>query len=61
MEWCINCHRNPSQFVRPRDQITTMGYTPSEDEPQTVMGPRLVKEYKIAGPEHMTSCSVCHR
>ena len=30
-------------------------------EAQSVLGPRLVKEYKIADKEHLTSCSVCHR
>jgi hypothetical protein len=56
MEWCLNCHRNPAQFVRPRDQVTTMGYRPSE--PQSVIGPRLVQEYGI---QSLTSCSTCHR
>jgi len=28
---------------------------------QAELGPQLVQEYKIAGIEHMTSCSVCHR
>jgi hypothetical protein len=59
MEWCVNCHRDPSRFVRPRDQITAMGYVPAVS--QNVLGPQLVKEYNIAGPQHMTSCSVCHR
>ena len=59
MEWCLDCHRDPSRYVRPRDQITTMGYQPAEA--QSEIGARLVKEYKIAGVEHMTSCSVCHR
>ena len=59
MEWCLDCHRDPSRYVRPRDQITTMGYQPAVA--QSEIGPRLVKEYKIAGVEHMTSCSVCHR
>ncbi len=59
MEWCLDCHRDPSRYVRPRDQVTTMGYQPAEA--QADLGPRLVKEYKIAGLEHMTSCSVCHR
>ncbi len=59
MEWCLDCHRNPEQHVRPRDQIVTMGYQPVE--PQAEIGPRLVREYNIAGVEHMTSCSVCHR
>jgi Cytochrome c7 and related cytochrome c len=59
MEWCLDCHRDPSRFVRPVDQITTMGYQPAVS--QSELGPRLVKEYKIAGIQHMTSCSVCHR
>ena len=59
MEWCLDCHRDPSRYVRPRDQITAMGYQPAVA--QSEIGPRLVKEYKIAGVEHMTSCSVCHR
>ena len=56
MEWCLNCHRNPEQFVRPRSEVFTMGYRPAE--PQSVLGPRLVKEYGIKGN---TSCSTCHR
>jgi Cytochrome c7 and related cytochrome c len=59
MEWCLDCHRDPSRYVRPVDQITTMGYQPAVA--QSELGPRLVKEYQIAGLEHMTSCSVCHR
>ncbi|HZJ33315.1 MAG TPA: cytochrome c3 family protein [Vicinamibacterales bacterium] len=56
MEWCINCHRNPANYVRPRAEIYTMGYKPSV--PQSVLGPQLVKEYGIRGN---TSCSTCHR
>lgn len=59
MEWCLDCHRHPEQYVRPREEIVTMGYQPAE--PQAEIGPRLVREYQIAGVEHMTSCSVCHR
>ena len=56
MEWCLNCHRNPENYVRPREEIFTMGYQPAE--PQSVVGARLVKEYVIKGN---TSCSTCHR
>ena len=56
MEWCINCHRNPENYVRPRSEVFTMGYQPAE--PQSVIGPRLVKQYAIKGN---TSCSTCHR
>jgi hypothetical protein len=56
MEWCINCHRNPENYVRPRSEIYTMGYKPPVS--QAVLGPQLVKEYGIRGN---TSCSTCHR
>jgi len=56
MNWCLDCHRNPENYVRPRSEVFTMGYVPSE--PQSVIGPRLVKEYGIRGN---TSCSTCHR
>ena len=56
MDWCLNCHRNPENYVRPRSEIYTMGYTPPV--PQSVLGPQLVKEYGIRGN---TSCSTCHR
>ncbi len=56
MEWCINCHRAPEQFVRPRSEIFTMGYRPPV--PQSVVGPDLVREYGI---QPSTTCSTCHR
>jgi hypothetical protein len=56
MRWCLDCHRNPEQYLRPRDQITTMGYTPSE--PQAELGARLVKEYNV---QKLDTCWTCHR
>jgi hypothetical protein len=56
MEWCLECHRNPERFVRPRDQVFNMQWQPPPD--QLALGEKLVQEYKI---ERLTSCSVCHR
>ena len=56
MEWCLDCHRNPEKYVRPRSEVLTMGYTPAVA--QQVLGPQLVAEYKI---QSLTNCSVCHR
>ncbi|MBI4444937.1 MAG: cytochrome c3 family protein [Acidobacteria bacterium] len=56
MEWCLNCHRNPEQYVRPREQVFSMNWNPPV--PQEVLGPQLVKEYKI---KRLDNCSVCHR
>ena len=59
MEWCLTCHRDPANFVRPREAVFQMGYQPEGS--QREVGERLVREYKIADATHMTSCSVCHR
>jgi hypothetical protein len=56
LEWCLDCHRSPERFVRPRSEIFAMGYRPSV--PQSEIGPRLVREYGI---QSLTSCSTCHR
>ena len=59
MEWCLNCHRKPERYLRPRNQVFNMLYTPPAD--QIELGRQLVKEYDVAGPEQLTSCSTCHR
>jgi hypothetical protein len=59
MSWCLDCHRNPAAFVRPRDQVFNMNWEPPADDPD--LGARLVKEYNIASVDQLTSCSTCHR
>ena len=59
MSWCLDCHRNPAQYVRPRDQVYNMAWERPADDPG--LGARLVQEYKIASVEQLTSCSTCHR
>jgi len=56
MEWCLECHRNPERFVRPRDAVFRVDYVPPAD--QVALGTRLVAAYQI---QRLTSCSTCHR
>ena len=56
MEWCIECHRSPERFVRPREAVFSVDYVPPAD--QLELGKRLVAEYQI---QKLTSCSTCHR
>ena len=56
MEWCLECHRAPEKFVRPKDQVFNNEWEP--DIAQQELGTALVKEYKI---EKLTNCSICHR
>ena len=55
MEWCLDCHRNPEKYVRPRDQVFTMGFERKDGMPT---GDELVKLHQI---ESRTDCSTCHR
>jgi hypothetical protein len=59
MEWCLDCHRAPEKYIRPRDQVFNMAWVAPEN--QIEEGLKLKAAYKIADPKHMTSCSVCHR
>jgi hypothetical protein len=59
MEWCLECHRAPERFVRPRQYVFRMDWQPPGD--QVALGRKLVQEYKIQGPRSLTSCSACHR
>ena len=56
MEWCLNCHRNPEQYVRPKEQVFSMTWKPEGSQQE--LGRRLVREYHI---ESLSSCSTCHR
>ncbi len=59
MEWCLQCHRQPERFLRPREQVFSMEWQPPTD--QLELGRKLVKEYNIRNPAALTSCSTCHR
>src|SRR5687768_7165058 len=61
MEWCLECHRAPEQFIRPRAEVFNMNYRLPSGVTQVEQGLRLKQEYGIATREHLTSCSVCHR
>src|SRR5215468_10793151 len=56
MEWCIDCHRRPERYVRPRSAVFSVDYTPPDDQEE--LGTRLVAQYQI---QKLTSCSTCHR
>ena len=56
MEWCLDCHRAPERYVRPRDAVFRVDYVAPPN--QAELGARLVEEYQI---QKLTSCSACHR
>jgi hypothetical protein len=56
MQWCVNCHLNPEQFLRPRSEVMAPVWNPPAN--QLEVGAKLRAEYH-ANPR--LSCSTCHR
>jgi hypothetical protein len=58
MKWCLDCHREPERFIRPRSEIFNMAWTPPRD--QIGHGRKLIAEYHV-NTAQMTDCRTCHR
>ena len=57
MKWCLDCHRAPEKFLRPRDRVFAMDWQPAD---QQKLGLALVSQYHI-DKRRLTDCSICHR
>lgn len=66
MGWCLQCHRNPENAVRPiaadkpgeQSPIFNLDWTPPAGTTQAELGKKLVKDWKINPPK---DCAGCHR
>lgn len=56
MGWCLQCHRQPADHLRPFDEITNTTWSPPKD--QAELAAQFIAERQIAPPE---DCSACHR
>jgi menaquinone reductase, multiheme cytochrome c subunit len=63
MAWCLDCHRAPEKYLRPRDQVTNMKWDPVAvtGKTQAQLGLELKLLYQVEGMDSLTSCSTCHR
>jgi hypothetical protein len=52
MGFCLDCHRDPTPNLRPKDQITNMTWSPTADEAAQFA------QATVRGPEN---CTGCHR
>ncbi len=59
MEWCLECHRQPERYLRPREEVFNMAYQAPAD--QNALGLELKQQYQIRSVADLTSCSTCHR
>ena len=55
MGWCLECHRQPELYLRPQDEITTMGYRHPSDFVE-----RNLERIRLEGIRPPTNCSSCH-
>jgi formate-dependent nitrite reductase cytochrome c552 subunit len=63
MAFCLDCHRNPEERLRPPDKITDLNWRWSDDpkaaaEMQKVNGREFVHQWNV---QTSLSCSSCHR
>ena len=48
MEWCLDCHRAPEKYIRPRDQVFNIGpWVPGAGIDRLEAGRELVKKYGV--------------
>jgi formate-dependent nitrite reductase cytochrome c552 subunit len=63
MGFCLDCHRNPAERLRPPDKITDLNWKWSDDpkaaaQLQKSNGEKFVTDWKV---ESLQTCSACHR
>ena len=56
MSWCLDCHRNPDDNLRPVGEVTNMKWEKSADHAKWVAD--WIQQKNIKPP---TACSGCHR
>ena len=58
MKFCLDCHRNPENALRPLDKVYDLDWKAESPEAQREMGKKFVHDWKVNPP---VSCSGCHR
>ena len=55
MGWCLDCHREPEKYLRPNEELTTMGY----EQPENFLE-RNLERIRLEGIKPPLNCSACH-
>ena len=58
MKWCLDCHRDPAAYIRPRERVFDVHWQPPPN--QAELGAKLVEEYHI-DVKRLANCYTCHR
>lgn len=65
MSWCLDCHRNPENALRPVDKVTDLKWKPEPKNGESLaaaqrsLGLQLKHDWKINPPDK--NCAGCHR
>lgn len=57
MGWCLSCHRNPDDYLRPASEITNMTWTPPANQAEFAAQQKALLDIKAP----ITDCTGCHR
>ena len=62
MMWCLDCHRDPEEFIRDRSNLykfeSQPEYSPTKN--QRALGEQIIRGNRV-NKEQMEDCSICHR
>ncbi|HEX4054013.1 MAG TPA: cytochrome c3 family protein [Tepidisphaeraceae bacterium] len=73
MSWCLECHRSPQEYLRPRDQVFNMNFVIDDKvkerfsdaghrvTDQDSLGRALIDLYHVPKDGRITNCYTCHR
>lgn len=59
MRFCLDCHRDPAKYLRPREEVFSVTYRPPADQER--VGRELAERYHVRDEQTLTNCSTCHR
>lgn len=58
MKFCLDCHRNPEEALRPLDEVYNLNWTPEDAVAHAEWAKEQVVNWNVNPPQ---SCSGCHR
>ena len=59
MNWCVSCHRDPVRAIRPRTELTAMGWDAAhQGRAADLARESLARAYHV---QSLTDCTTCHR
>src|SRR5438105_8659249 len=58
MKWCLDCHKEPEKFIRPRNEVFNMAWPAIPERKER--GRDLVANYHVRSAQ-LRDCSICHR